>query len=138
MLIKNLNRKIYKKRYDQGKSCIQGVAVRERTPELSTDHFHMIIENSNSLPGYERFDALLKHQIQLLGGNSRYGTPKKNYIADYKLQNYYNSGDNKLEAYLTKNFNALGRPLDLIIDDIGIMGDSVMFGEPMLRVASRW
>lgn len=128
LLLKNLNRRIYKKRYDKGQSYIQGAVIKEHTYAMDTDHYHILVVDDHHLPDYERMKNLIEKQLQLLG-NDEIHTKKKNYIAGYCLQHYYNSGSNNLEEYLTKQFEKVPSfPLQAA-DAVGLLGNGrVMFG----------
>jgi len=97
--IKHLNRSIFKKRYDSGKSFIKGFAIQEYTHSMETSHFHLLIASDDWLPSIERLEQLIRRKVSYFRrSNSRY------CITDYLLQAYYNDGNNKLERYLTKQF----------------------------------
>lgn len=128
-LVLNLNRAIYKKRYDKGKSFIQGVAVREHTFAMNTDHYHILLVDDGYLPDYERMNTLIEKQLRLLGNDSLH-TKKKNYITRYRLQNYFNNGDDRLEGYVTKQFEGSVGGLRKTDGAVGLLGGgSVMFSD---------
>lgn len=102
-LIKHLNRAIYKRRFKDGLSFIKGFVVQERSTAMHTHHFHILISDDEWLPKRERFEHLIDKHVSYLKRNSgRY------CIAHYLLQDYYNDGSNKLEHYLTKQFEFVG------------------------------
>ncbi|MDP2716493.1 hypothetical protein [Rheinheimera sp.] len=121
-LIKQLNRAIYKRRFKQGLSFLKGFAVQEYTTAMQTYHFHILIADDDWLPKHERFEQLLNKQLDYLKRyNSQY------YIAHYLLQDYYNDGTNKLEWYLTKQFEFGGSRSS---NRVGWLSDtSIYFGD---------
>ena len=104
-----MNIKIYKSRYDESlgsssneSSYIKGYAIRERTHEMITDHFHILIAEADYLPDYYRMLALCEKQINRMANN--FNSSKK--IENFKLQRAYVGEDGyKLEHYVLKQFN---------------------------------
>lgn len=119
-----LNAKIYKQRFNDGKAFLNGVAIQERSIEMDTYHFHILIEQDDYLPDIDRMNELVKYQVNYFRRSTA-----KDTICDYLLQPYYNDGDNKLEHYLTKQFEAITRPMDYTLKNIGVLsGTGACFG----------
>lgn len=122
LLLKQLNRVIYRKRYSDGKSFLTGVVVQEYSHCMETIHFHGLIEDEPYLPDLLRFDELVGKQIR----DIRRSNPKY-YITDHLVQEYVNDGDDKLERYLTKQFEFRG---NRSLNNIGLLTcDDVIFGD---------
>jgi hypothetical protein len=125
VLLKHLNRRIYKNRYTRGEEFIKGFAISE-FEFGETEHFHILIQDhSGYLPAYERFKELINAQVCYLNGSW-----KKNFIRKYQLDNYYNGeGLNKLEKYLTKDFKKMEKSPLVVSDSIGLLSEGdVCFG----------
>lgn len=125
-LITHLNRRIFKGRYKNGLSYLQGFAVREITYSLYTDHYHIIlVDEEMNLPNYARFKELIEKEI-----NRFRSSGERNFIKSFKLQDYYNSeGDDFLETYLTKQFRYSSISIEQASDSIGVLSvDRVEFG----------
>ena len=122
LLISHLNRRIYKKRYDKGLSCLKGVAVRERTHSMNTDHFHILIQDGEFVPDRDRLQQLIEGQKAMLSGEGR-----ANSIETCCLQDYFDRGGMRLERYVTKNFEkGMGVRAS---ETIGLLGNgAVAFG----------
>lgn len=121
-LFKQLNRAIYKKRYAKGLSFLQGFAVQEYTNAINTYHYHILISDDACLPDKDRFDDLIQKQLTYL---KRYGG--KHYITHHLLQHYTNDGTNRLEHYLTKQFEFGGSKSS---NRVGWLSDtSIHFGD---------
>lgn len=128
-LIKNLNRAIYKKRFSEGKSCLKGFAIRERSKKMMTDHYHILFSDNAWLPKTDKMEHLIDKQVRFLKTDLKTGKKKKYYIQDYLLQNYYNHGDDGLENYVSKQFEYLSIDIQKIKDSIGPLGfGDVVFG----------
>lgn len=129
LLIKHLNRSIYKKRYDRGQSFINGFAIREPTPSMNTDHYHILMVDDGWLPDYSRMDSLIGKQVKYLHNSLNKRPIKKNFISSHLLQEYYNDGNNGLENYLLKQIDYRPNPIQKVTDSIGTLGvGNVLFG----------
>lgn len=132
LLLTHLNRRIFRRRYSEGKSFLQGIAVREEKREQNTDHYHiMIIDEDNHLPEYDRFHSLIDKEVGRLRGPQ-----KRNFIKSFKLQDYFNNnGTDGLETYLTKNFYDPAYTLQRAIDSMGAMTQAkVVFGADYFQI----
>lgn len=129
LLIKHLNRSIYKKRYDRGQSFINGFAIREPTPSMNTDHYHILMVDDGWLPDYNRMDSLINKHVKYLHNSLNKRPIKKNYISSHLLQEYYNDGNNGLENYLLKQIDYRPNSIQKTTDSIGTLGvGNVLFG----------
>jgi hypothetical protein len=118
-----LNAKIYKQRFKDGIAFLTGIAIQERSVAMDTFHFHILIEKSDYLPSIDRMNQLVKYQVNYFRRSTA-----KNTICDYLLQPYFNDGDNKLEHYLTKQFESITRPMDYTLKNMGVLtGSGVYF-----------
>lgn len=99
--MKHLNRRVYKKRYSNQLSFIQGIVIREKTTDLQTDHYHLLLTDKDmTLPDYERLNALVSKSVRSLKGRSG---RNQNHIKSFYLQKYTNEDHaNRLESYLLK------------------------------------
>lgn len=128
-LIKHLNRSIYKKRYDTGQSYIEGFAIREPTPSMNTDHYHILMVDDGWLPDYKRMDSLISKQVEYLQSRPTERVVKRNFISSHLLQEYYNKGNNGLENYLLKQIDYRSNSIQKVNDSIGTLGKgNVLFG----------
>lgn len=129
LLIKHLNRSIYKKRYDRGQSFINGFAIREPTPSMNTDHYHILMVDDGWLPDYKRMDSLISKQVKYLQSRPTERVVKRNFISSHLLQDYYNKGNNGLENYLLKQIDYRSNSIQKVNDSIGTLGKgNVLFG----------
>ncbi|PCI54494.1 MAG: hypothetical protein COB36_10025 [Alphaproteobacteria bacterium] len=122
----HLNRKIFKRRYSTGKNFIDGIVIREKTRQLNTDHYHiMIFDEGNYLPGYDRMHELVEKEVRRLQGRKI-----RNYIKSFRLQEYYNdNGTDGLEKYLTKNFYSSSFSIQQAMDSMGVLTEyKTVFG----------
>lgn len=121
-LFKYLNRAIFRGRYSAGQSFLNGFVVQEYTHAMETYHFHILIANSPYLPSYKRFEQFLTKRLKYL---KRYSS--KHHITHHLLQEYFNDGSNRLETYLTKQFELFGRKAT---NRIGWLSESkIYFGD---------
>jgi len=133
--LKHLNRRIYKGRYLKGKSNLEGLAIREDTLGYNTEHYHLLILHGDWVPEYDRMNHLVRGQVMYFDHDQVRKINKKNRITSYKLQKYFNEGDDGLESYLTKQFEFLSNPFQKAFDSIGILGNGkVAFGREFFRV----
>ena len=103
-LLKNLNRKILKDRYNRYNQCLEGVVVMESTPQMNNFHFHVLIfDREDMLPSFERMEWIITKKIE---NTNKYNKPE-NRITKFLLQDYTKPDENgHLEKYLTKNFES--------------------------------
>lgn len=121
-----LNRAILKNRYNKGRDHLKGFVVKEATPSMDNIHFHMIIsDESNMLPEPERMEEIIQKRI----ANANQKVAPDNRINRHLLQAYSNDdGSNKLEHYLTKNFERATLTEDQKINSICPLGhEGVIF-----------
>lgn len=134
-ILKHLNRRIYKGRYERGESSLKGFAVREDTWGYNTEHYHLLILHGVWVPEYDRMDQLVRGQEIYFDHDRVRKINKKNRITSYELQKYFNEGDDGLERYLTKQFEFLSSSLQRGFDAIGLLGPGkVSFGRETFRV----
>lgn len=133
-LLKQMNRNIYKSRYIKGQNYIKGLAIREATRGFNTDHYHLMLMDHEWMPEFHRMNELIGKHINYFGYNEQNKHCKRNFISTYKLQDYYNLGNDGLENYLTKNFEFLCKPVQECIDSIGTLtGGDVIFGRDRFK-----
>lgn len=119
----HLNKGIFKRRYRDGKSYIKGFAVREETPAMDTNHFHLLMFD-DWLPAPKRMIKEVEKQIAYVNRTS--GRDK---VQNHLLQTYYNHGGNDLELYVVKQFNDKSKAIDWVGDSVGLLTlDNVEFG----------
>lgn len=115
--ILHLNRKIYRSAFSKRGVCLRGYSVKELTPDLETNHFHLMIRDDPGLPDYHRMAFLIGAQMAYLQG-----ARKRSCIATFYLLEYYNYGQNDLERYVTKQFEPWsGVSFERATDSIGII-----------------
>lgn len=124
-LMINLNKAIFKARYRRGETYVTGFAIREPTPSLNTDHFHILMtDDFGWLPDNRRMLRQVNRQVEYVNR-----TADRDKITSAMLQNYYNQGHDDLENYLVKQFNDKSIPWEQASDSIGILTkDMVQFG----------
>lgn len=128
LFFKHLNRRIYKGRYNKGLSYIRGIVIRENTPGLLTDHYHiLILDEDRTLPDHGRLQSLISKTVRSLKGSSY---RNRNHIKAYLLQPYSDeAGENRLEAYLLKSITGILHKTSAF-DQIGCLDpDKVIFGQ---------
>ena len=92
---------------------------------MASDHYHiMMVDREGWLPEPDRMNDLVGKQIRYVNR----GSPR-NIIKDYRLQDYYNEGNDGLENYITKQFDYPDYPWDKVHDSIGLLShEQVLFG----------
>ncbi len=125
-LLKNLNQKIYKQRFNRREIGLTGIAVAEPTPAMETDHFHIVIFDNEYLPNKDVFDHKIFKQISRL---NRAFKSKFKIDYGYDFQEYYATDTRDLERYVTKQFDGFDHQ-NLCIDRIAPFDkDGVWFGD---------
>jgi hypothetical protein len=118
------NASIFQQRFKDGKSFLSGIAVQERSIAMDTFHFHILIANGEYVPSHERLDQVIAKHVNYFRKSKT-----KNTICEYQLQAYYNNGDNKLEHYLTKQFESSASKYDVALSNVGLLSaEGVCFG----------
>lgn len=145
LLIQRLNTSILGLGYKKHGLMLEGVVIAEHAKAnktsvesfLDSEHYHIIFtEKSISLPDTEEFlrrankDIFYINHRQSKHWEFTRRLPRQLWnlivtrpftdIRDIKLQTYYNFSDDRLENYVTKNFESL--PLTQARDAIGIIG----------------
>jgi hypothetical protein len=78
--LKNLNETILKNDYGNSGQYLEGVAIRERTPEMNNVYFHILFfDPVNKLPNKERFNEII---------NLNKSESSENSARNYLLENY--------------------------------------------------
>lgn len=122
--LKHVNAALYKKQYIRGETFLNGIAIQERSIVMQTFHFHILIEQNQGLPSHERLDQVIAKHVNYFQKSKH-----KKTIRDHQLQAYYNNGDNKLEHYLTKQFELSDSKYDVALSNVGLLSaDGVCFG----------
>ncbi len=78
-----LNKDIFKKYFENGESFLKGYCVREKTPQMSTVHYHMLIADSENFPNEERFRRIVDRKVSYIKSEN-----KRNYITRYSKNNF--------------------------------------------------
>ena len=137
-LLHLINQKLYGRRYEQANKYIEGVITRERT-STGTMHYNLLlVGHGKELPGYSDLLLILSNAVKKL---KQYDAIKGIYtdrdITDTKgcsLQTYTNDGENRLEQYITKNFDDDRCSIQSAIDSVGfIKGRDLTFGSDCLE-----
>jgi hypothetical protein len=144
-LIHLLNQRIFGRRYKKKDLFITGIVARECQLN-GTLHYHAILrENGTKLPNKNDFDKILEECILKIKSQPKYSSSsiyddnqnvvteqKMRLVANdgYDLQEYYNNQDNKLEKYITKNFELSKLTITEAINSYDLITkDSITFGQ---------
>ena len=132
--VEEVNRALLGRAFANGRLCIKGVAVRERSPAMGDKlHYHILFFKGDVVwPVFEKMERVVaKHvrRIDIING--------KKIIIDngWDVQSCYQGLPNQLEKYVTKNFNKGSIDVLAANDAIGLIdrGD-VTFGNNQLSV----
>jgi hypothetical protein len=135
VFLKELNRAIYKGRYGKKYNSIKGFAVREHTYQKKCSfHYHILLaadsnafDDGYDLPSFDQMNELITKIVSKFRSRAKDNKPKKNYIDDFLLQDYY---VDSLEDYLTKNFKNTTLSIKDAGDSICPLGfDNLFFGD---------
>jgi hypothetical protein len=121
---KHVNATLYKDQYNRGETFLNGIAIQERSIVMQTFHFHILIEQHQGLPSCDRLKQVIAKHVNYFKKSKH-----KTTIRDHQLQAYYNNGDNKLEHYLTKQFESSASKYDVALSNVGLLSaEGVCFG----------
>lgn len=119
-LMVNLNKNIYKQRYFDEKNYLNGLVAKEYTPQMKSDHFHILLNENDeyNLPNHENMMKKISKEISYVNRCSNGGK-----ISAFDLQEYFNNGDDALEKYFLKMFDGFLNQ-NVCNDSIGILDHS--------------